>query len=282
MCWRRAAARSCTRSWRADLPIVVVLVDRPVRCDRRRPSAAGVPVEVVERTSFGRDFDRVAYTHEVVDALARHDVDLIAMAGFGTILEKPIHDAFPDRIVNTHPALLPAFKGWHAVQGRARRRSEGDGLHGAHRAARGRRRPDPRPGGGARPDDDTVDDAARADQRSGATSLPGGAPARSPRTTPDRRALLSVWDKAGLVDFARGLHDLGWELVSSGGTATRDRRGRHPRGARSSRSPGSPRCSTTASSRCTRRCTAASSPTAARRRTSPTSSSTASRRSTWW
>ena len=38
------------------------------------------------------------------------------MAGFGTILEKPIHDAFPDRIVNTHPALLPAFKGWHAVR----------------------------------------------------------------------------------------------------------------------------------------------------------------------
>jgi phosphoribosylglycinamide formyltransferase-1 len=38
------------------------------------------------------------------------------MAGFGTILEKPIHDAYPDRIVNTHPALLPAFKGWHAVE----------------------------------------------------------------------------------------------------------------------------------------------------------------------
>ena len=34
------------------------------------------------------------------------------------------------------------------------------------------------------------------------------------------RALLSVWDKSGLVDFARGLHELGWELVSSGGTAT--------------------------------------------------------------
>jgi phosphoribosylaminoimidazolecarboxamide formyltransferase/IMP cyclohydrolase len=34
------------------------------------------------------------------------------------------------------------------------------------------------------------------------------------------RALLSVWDKAGLVEFARGLHELGWELVSSGGTAT--------------------------------------------------------------
>ncbi len=44
-----------------------------------------------------------------------HIFDLVAMAGFGTILDKPIHDAYPDRIVNTHPALLPAFKGWHAV-----------------------------------------------------------------------------------------------------------------------------------------------------------------------
>jgi phosphoribosylglycinamide formyltransferase 1 len=98
----------------ADLPIVVVLVDR--ECGAIEVArAAGVPVEVVERTTFGRDFDRVAYTHAVVDALARFDVDLIAMAGFGTILEKPVHDAFPDQIVNTHPALLPAFKGWHAV-----------------------------------------------------------------------------------------------------------------------------------------------------------------------
>ena len=38
------------------------------------------------------------------------------MAGFGTILDKPIHDAYAGRIVNTHPALLPAFKGWHAVE----------------------------------------------------------------------------------------------------------------------------------------------------------------------
>ena len=99
----------------AGLPIAVVIVDRPCAATGRA-EAAGVPAVVVSRTSFGADFDRVAYTHEVVDALARHDVDLVAMAGFGTILEKPIHDAFPDRIVNTHPALLPAFKGWHAVE----------------------------------------------------------------------------------------------------------------------------------------------------------------------
>jgi len=98
----------------ADLPIAVVIVDRPCAATERA-EAAGVPAVVVERTSFGADFDRVAYTHQVLDALNRHQVDLIAMAGFGTILSKPIHDAFPDRIVNTHPALLPAFKGWHAV-----------------------------------------------------------------------------------------------------------------------------------------------------------------------
>jgi phosphoribosylglycinamide formyltransferase-1 len=99
----------------AGLPIVVVIVDRPCTATERA-EAAGVPAVVVARRSFGADFDRVAYTHEVVDVLARYDVDLVAMAGFGTILEKPIHDAYPDRIVNTHPALLPAFKGWHAVQ----------------------------------------------------------------------------------------------------------------------------------------------------------------------
>lgn len=96
------------------LPIAVVLADRP--CGALGiAEAASVPVELVERASFGAAFDRVAYTHEVLDALARHRVDLVAMAGFGTILAQPIHDAYPDRIVNTHPALLPAFKGWHAV-----------------------------------------------------------------------------------------------------------------------------------------------------------------------
>jgi phosphoribosylglycinamide formyltransferase-1 len=98
----------------AGLPIVVVVVDRPCAATGLA-EAAGVAAETVERTSFGADFDRLAYTHRVVDALERHDVDLVAMAGFGTILSKPVHDAFPDKIVNTHPALLPAFKGWHAV-----------------------------------------------------------------------------------------------------------------------------------------------------------------------
>jgi phosphoribosylglycinamide formyltransferase-1 len=99
----------------AGLPVSVVIVDRPCRA-LDVADAAGVPAELVERDSYGRDFDRVAYTHRVVDALKRHEVDVIPMAGFGTILAGSIHDAYPGRILNTHPALLPAFKGWHAVE----------------------------------------------------------------------------------------------------------------------------------------------------------------------
>ncbi|MFN8035084.1 MAG: phosphoribosylglycinamide formyltransferase [Acidimicrobiia bacterium] len=99
----------------SGLPVQVVVVDRS--CPAAEVAGGfQVPVELVERTSYGPDFDRLAYTHRVVDTLERHGVELVAMAGFGTILDKPVHDAYPGRIVNTHPSLLPAFKGWHAVE----------------------------------------------------------------------------------------------------------------------------------------------------------------------
>jgi phosphoribosylglycinamide formyltransferase 1 len=97
------------------LDVVVVIVDRPCRATQVAADA-GVEAEHVARSSFGPDFDRLAYTHEIVDALQRHDVELVVMAGFGTILDKPIHDAYGGHILNTHPAILPAFPGWHAVE----------------------------------------------------------------------------------------------------------------------------------------------------------------------
>jgi phosphoribosylglycinamide formyltransferase 1 len=97
------------------IPVVVVIADRPCRA-LDVAERAGVPSELVERASFGQDFDRTAYTHQVVDALKRHEVEVVVMAGFGTVLSQPVHDAYPLRILNTHPALLPAFKGWHAVR----------------------------------------------------------------------------------------------------------------------------------------------------------------------
>ena len=99
----------------AGIDVSIVVVDRSCPAIAVAEQA-GVPVEVVERRSFGADFDRVEYTHRVIDALSPHHVELVAMAGFGTVLEKPIFDCFAGRIVNTHPSLLPAFSGWHAVE----------------------------------------------------------------------------------------------------------------------------------------------------------------------
>ena len=98
----------------AGIDVVVVVADRPCRA-LEVAEAAGIPAVLVARESFGPDFDRLAHTHKVVDALADHAVDLVAMAGYGTILDKPIHDAYGGRILNTHPSLLPAFPGWHSV-----------------------------------------------------------------------------------------------------------------------------------------------------------------------
>ena len=99
----------------ADLPIALVVSDRKCRA-LEIADTAGVPSELVERTDWSGSFDRDAYAGEVLHVLTEHDVDLVAMAGFGTVLGATIFEAMPGRIINTHPALLPAFPGWHAVR----------------------------------------------------------------------------------------------------------------------------------------------------------------------
>jgi phosphoribosylglycinamide formyltransferase-1 len=99
----------------AGIPVAVVVLDRPCAA-QQVAERHGVPCELLERASFGRDFDRDGYTAELVGLLSGWDVDLVAMAGFGTILGKAMFDAFPGRILNTHPALLPSFPGWHGVR----------------------------------------------------------------------------------------------------------------------------------------------------------------------
>ena len=100
-----------------EVPVSLVLSDRP--CPALGVAErAGVPAVLVDRREFGGfgpAFDRHAFTLAVTDALGAASVDLVAMAGFGTVLGQPVHDAFPGRILNTHPALLPDFPGWHAV-----------------------------------------------------------------------------------------------------------------------------------------------------------------------
>ena len=99
----------------AGLPVRTVIVDRPCPATEIAETA-GVPSHLVARASFGASFDREAYSTDVARILTDHDVDLVVIAGFGTILDAGFFDAFPDRVLNTHPALLPSFKGWHAVE----------------------------------------------------------------------------------------------------------------------------------------------------------------------
>jgi phosphoribosylglycinamide formyltransferase 1 len=102
---------------RAGLEVALVAADR--RC-RALDVAFGTGIEtlLVSREEFGgfaSSFDREGFTTELTDALRARDIDLVAMAGFGTIVTGSFHLAYPGRVLNTHPSLLPVFKGWHAV-----------------------------------------------------------------------------------------------------------------------------------------------------------------------
>jgi phosphoribosylglycinamide formyltransferase 1 len=101
----------------AGVPVSVVLADRPCRA-LDLASSAGVEAVLVDRRAFGGfgpGFDRGRFTEELTDELSARTVDLVAMAGFGTVLTAHVHETFAGRILNTHPSLLPAFPGWHAV-----------------------------------------------------------------------------------------------------------------------------------------------------------------------
>ena len=102
---------------RAGLEVALVAADR--RCRGLDVAfGAGIETLLVSREEFGGfapTFDREGFTEELTEALRSRDIDLVAMAGFGTIVTGSFHVAYPGRVLNTHPSLLPAFKGWHAV-----------------------------------------------------------------------------------------------------------------------------------------------------------------------
>lgn len=101
----------------AGLDVALVASDRPCRgLDVARD--AGIEALLVDRSAFGgfsKEFDREGYSRALVRELRARDIDLVAMAGFGTVTTAAFHEAFPGRVLNTHPSLLPDFKGWHAV-----------------------------------------------------------------------------------------------------------------------------------------------------------------------
>lgn len=76
---------------------------------------AGITTKLLER-SFGRSFKRKEYTQKITLLLQSNQINLVVMAGFLTIFSPEIFAVYGGRILNTHPSLLPAFKGNHAVR----------------------------------------------------------------------------------------------------------------------------------------------------------------------
>jgi phosphoribosylglycinamide formyltransferase-1 len=91
-----------------DLPVVAVASSRHDARALERAQAAGIPTAVFELRDFGsRDERDLA----MADWLAAHGVTLVACAGYMYLLTPPFLARFPQRVVNIHPALLPAFPG---------------------------------------------------------------------------------------------------------------------------------------------------------------------------
>lgn len=99
----------------AKLPIKLVAADRQCR-GLEIAKSAGIAAELVKRESFKKDFDRESYTRRMVEVLKKHDIDLVVMAGFMTVFAQPIFDAYPNRVLNSHPSLGLKHKGAHAVR----------------------------------------------------------------------------------------------------------------------------------------------------------------------
>jgi phosphoribosylglycinamide formyltransferase-1 len=95
----------------AGVAVDVVVVDRQCRA----LDIAGDRGVLLERTDFTKSFDRDAYADQLVEVLHDRGIDLVAMAGFGTVVPKAAV-TFKGTMLNTHPSLLPSFKGWHAVR----------------------------------------------------------------------------------------------------------------------------------------------------------------------
>ena len=94
-----------------EIEVVLVVSSRPGVLALERAERAGIATTIVELA--GRDrTERDAELAEVVDAASP---DLVVLAGWMSILSGVFLDRFPDRVINLHPSMLPAFPGLHAI-----------------------------------------------------------------------------------------------------------------------------------------------------------------------
>jgi phosphoribosylglycinamide formyltransferase 1 len=96
-----------------EVDVVAVASDQPSAPALQRAAAAGVPGRVFLRSEYGA---RAARDAAIADWLVSEGVELVVLAGYMAILDASFVARFPDRILNVHPSLLPAFPGVRAIE----------------------------------------------------------------------------------------------------------------------------------------------------------------------
>ena len=96
-----------------DAEIVLVLCNNPNAGALQRAEKAGLQHSCINHRDFS---DRQSFDQSVVTALRKADVELVVLAGFMRIISDVFLEAFPQRVINIHPSLLPAFPGLHVQQ----------------------------------------------------------------------------------------------------------------------------------------------------------------------
>ncbi len=96
-----------------DAEIVLVLTNNPGAGALERARQAGIKTAYIDHRDYAarEDFDSA-----MVETLRAAEVELVVLAGFMRIITRTFLDAFPLRVINIHPALLPAFPGLHVQQ----------------------------------------------------------------------------------------------------------------------------------------------------------------------
>ncbi len=99
---------------RLSAEVAVVISDQAEAFALERARKRHIPA--VHISAAGHKGKREAYDGLLIEELRKHSVDLVILAGFMRIITKVLVQAYPNRIMNIHPALLPAFPGLHVQQ----------------------------------------------------------------------------------------------------------------------------------------------------------------------
>ena len=88
--------------------ITLVIASKPGVYALERAANAGIEGRVLAR----KDYDSIAaYSKALAEEMTAAGIDLVVLAGFLTIIDEQVYEAFPNRILNVHPALIPSFCG---------------------------------------------------------------------------------------------------------------------------------------------------------------------------